>query len=132
MLQLNDFDENNVAVYTRQELIAIRNEIEMKKSILNEECAAEMVELMKEKNFDVYSSSGNRKMNKVAKKYAPLLDGADYLLGIVKTELEKRDKYDEELRYSGRSLANKGPKMSTEEFLKKEEEKTWVHRSKIE
>ena len=132
MLDVIDFDEKSVASYTRQELIAIRNKIEMKKSILNEECAAETIEVMKEKNFDIYSYRGNKKLKKISQKYAPLFSGADYLLDIIKVELEKRDKYDEELKYSGKSLASKQPKMSTDEFLKKEEEKTWVHRSKIE
>lgn len=131
MVNFKDFDEKNMVDYTDDDLREFYHEVEKKKSILNEQCSEEMLILLKNDKFDVYSWSGSRKIKKIANKYAGLIAVADDYLKTVEKEMRRREKYEEEQRYSGRSI-KKHENISKEEFLQKEEDKTWAYRSKIE
>ncbi len=131
MVAFKDFDEDKLVQYSSSELKTFINEIEMGRSVIAEKCASEMAVYLKDDKFDVYSFSGSRKMKKIAKKYQGAFAGADIYLTMLKKELAKREKEDDELRYSGRSLV-KRKQETEEEFLQKEQDKTWAYRSKIE
>lgn len=131
MINFKDFDEKNIVEYTDDDLREFYAEVQKQKSVINEQCSSEMSILLKNESFDIYSWSGSRKIKKIANKYAHLLAVADDYLKIVETELRKREKYEEERRYSGKSI-KKPENISKEEFLQKETDKTWAYRSKIE
>ena len=132
MSSFKDFDESKMVDYSLEELKSFVNEINMKISVINTKCAEEMAGYLNDDTFDVYSRRGSKKMKKIAQKYAPSLVGANEYLKILGEEIKKREQYEEEMRYSGRSLKKPKPQMSQEEFLQKEEDKTWAYRSKIE
>ena len=109
----------------------MKNEIEMKKSITREKMAAEMAEKLQDDRFDGFSYFGQRKLRKIAKKYLDIIAGGDVYIGIIKKELARREVVEGDYKYSGNSLA-KQKQMTQEEFLQKEQDKTWSYRSKIE
>lgn len=131
MVNFKDFDETKMVDYTDDDLKEFYHEVEKKKSVLKEQCSEEMSILLKNDKFDVYSWSGSRKIKKIADKYAGLIAVADDYLKTVGNEMRKREKFEEEQRYSGKSI-KKRENISQEEFLQKEEDKTWAYRSKIE
>ncbi|MBE5755261.1 MAG: hypothetical protein IJ310_01915 [Clostridia bacterium] len=130
MKHVKDFDKEKIAEYTDEELKMFINQIIMQRSVLQQKCADEMQVYLGNEKFDIYSRSGERKINKISEKYAGYFAGADYLEEIINTELKKREKYNEEQKYSGRSIVRR--EMSKEEFLEKEQDKTWAYKSKIE
>ena len=130
MSHVKDFEKERLPEYTDEELKTFINQITMQRSVLQEKCAEEMAVYLKNEKFDIYSRSGERKINKISEKYADLFSGADYLEEIIKEELKKREQYNEEQRYSGRSVVKN--QISKEEFLRQEEDKTWAYKSKIE
>ena len=132
MVSFKDFDESKIADYSVEELQSFLNEIEMKRSVLAEECASEMSVYLKDETFDIYSFRGSRKIKKIAKKYAPLFTAGKEYFRIITDALQKKEKYEEEQRYLGKGIAKPKKYESTEEFLQKEQDKTWVYRSKIE
>lgn len=130
MRHVKDFDKELIADYTDEELRNFVNQIAMQRSVLQERCAEEMNKYLANERFDIYSYFGKKKIDKISQKYAVYFSGADYIEEIIKEELKKRDKYNEEQRYTGRSVAVK--EISKDEFLQKEEDKTWMYKSKIE
>ena len=132
MVSFKDFDESKLPDYTVEELRTLLNEIEMKRSVLADQCASEMAVYLKDESFDLYSARGSRKIKKIAKKYTPALEGGKEYYRIIAEELRKKENYEEEQRYSGRGLVKPKKYESTEEFLQKEQDKTWAYRSKIE
>lgn len=131
MINFREFDENKLPDYSLEDLKGFVNQIEMKKSEINEDCSKEMSEFLKNDKFDVYSRGGQKKLKKIAEKYAPVLAGAGEYLQILYKEIEKREQYEEEMRYLGKGK-KKNHSESIEDFLRKEEDKTWVYKSKIE
>ena len=131
MITLKDFDESKIDEYSTENLMALVNEVDMKKSVIREKLAAEMAEVLKDERFDAYSFFGRRKLKKIAKKYDGALKGADVYMAILKKELKRREFFEEESKYSGKSIV-KRKQVSEEEFLQKEQDKTWAYRSKIE
>lgn len=130
MVEFKDFDESKLYEYTSENLKMFINEIEMKLSVLRESCANEMSEYLQDEKFDPYSFWGKRKLKKVAQRYDSKFVGGEEFLRIIKTELAKREKLEEDMKYSGKSI--KQQKVIEEEFLQKEQDKTWAYRSKIE
>lgn len=131
MVKFKDFNEENMADYTLENLKSFVGEIEMMKSVIHEKISAEIAQELKKDSFDIYSRRGIKKVKEITKKYSGQLAGAESYLGIIGTEIKKREQYEEELRYSGKSV-KKQKTVSTEEFLQKEQDKTWAYRSKIE
>ena len=130
MKHIKDFEKEKIAEYTDEDLKMFINQITMQRSVLQQKCADEMQVYLSNEKFDIYSRSGSRKINKISSKYADLFSGADYLEEIIQEELKKREKYNEEQKYSGRSVVRR--EMSKEEFLEREQDKTWAYKSKIE
>ena len=130
MRHIKDFEKENIADYSDEELKNFLNQIAMQRGILQTKCADEMNKYLKDDGFDVYSFWGKRKVDKISKKYAGIFAGADYLEETIKDEIKKREKFNEEQKYTGRSVAVK--EISKDEFLQKEEDKTWMYKSKIE
>ena len=131
MVTLKDFDESKLDKFSVEDLNTFINEIEMKKSITREKMAMEMSEKLKDDRFDIYSFWGKRKIKAITKKYYGILAGADIYISIIKRELARREVIESAPSYSGRSIAKK-KEMTEEEFLQKEQDKTWAYRSKIE
>ena len=131
MISIKEFDDSKIDEYSTEDLKKLANEIEMKKSIIREKCATEMAEYLKDERFDAFSFIGRRKLKKVAKKYDGALAGAEDYMRVIKKELKKREALEEEAKYSGRGIV-KPKQMSEEEFLQKEQDKTWLYRSKID
>lgn len=131
MINFKDFDETRLPDYSLEDLKGFVNQIEMMKSVISEDCSSEMAEYLKDDKFDIYSRGGAKKIKKIADKYAVKFVGANEYLKILGEEIAKREQYEEEMRYSGKRKTT--PKEeSQEDFLRKEEDKTWVYRSKIE
>lgn len=121
----------NIAEIGDKELVVFRNELLMKQSEIEEAYAEDIAEISKGDDFDPYSRKGERQIKKIAKKYQDITTGVDYLLEVVNTELAKRDKYNEEQRYSGKS-SFAYEKQSESDFLKAEELKTMSHKAKLD
>lgn len=128
MIEFKDFDETKLYDYSSDNLRMFINEIEMKLSVLREKCASDMSALLKDERFDPYSFFGKRKLQKIADKHNRMVIGANEYLKIIKTELAKREKLEDEMRYSGRSIKQKA--ISEEEFLQKEQDKTMAYKVK--
>lgn len=132
MVKLKNFDESKIDEYSIEELQSLINEVDMTKSVIREKLTAEMAEKLKDDKFDAFSFFGQRKLKKIAKKYSGAFIGADIYMSMLKKELSRREVLEENARYSGRSIAKKKEEISEEEFLQKEQDKTWSYRSKIE
>lgn len=128
MVEFKDFDEKKLYDYTSDNLRMFINEIEMKLSVLREKCASEMAVYLEDERFDPYSFFGKRKLQKIAAKHNRLVYGANEYLRIIKNELAKREKLEDEMRYSGRSIKQKP--ISEEEFLQREQDKTMAYKAK--
>lgn len=132
MVSFKDFDESKITDYSIEELRSFLNEIDMKVSVIADECASEMASYVKDDKFDMYSFRGSRIIKKIAKKHAKMFNAAKEFSRIISEELRKKENYAEEQRYSGKGLVKPKKYESTEEFLQKEQDKTWAYRSKIE
>ena len=132
MVDFMDFDESKLPDYTIDDLRGFINAIEMRRSVLSEKCSSEMAVYLQNDSFDIYSFRGSRKIKKIANKYAPLFAAGDEFLRIIGDELRKREQYEEEMRYSGKSEVKSKKYESEEEFLQREQDKTDVYRSKID
>ncbi len=121
----------NIAEIGDKELVVFRNELLMKQSEIEEAYAEDIAEISKSENFDIYTRKGERQIKKIAKKYEDITTGVDYLLEVVNSELAKRDKYNEEQRYSGKG-SSAHEEQSESEFFKTEELKTMAHKAKLD
>lgn len=130
MVEFKDFDDSKLYEYTSENLKQFINEIEMKKSVIREQRAHEMAEVLKDVRFDPFSFGGKRKLRKIAEKYDGMFAGANEYMSIISAELSRREMLEENSSYSGKGSRKKNE--SVEEFLRKEEDKTWAMRSKIE
>lgn len=94
---------------------------------------AEDIKAIETPNFDPYSFFGERKINKISKKYAPVVADIEILMEDIISELQKRGKYYEEQRYmGGQSSNNESRTLSEKEFLEKEELKTLKHKQDLQ
>ena len=128
MIEFKDFDESKLYEYSSDNLRMFVNEIEMKLSVLREQCATEMSKYLKDERFDLYSISGKRKIKKIAKRFNDMLEGASEYLRIIRVELAKREKLEDDMKYSGKGY--KVDRISQEEFLQKEQDKTMAFKIK--
>jgi len=128
MIEFKDFDESKLYEYSSDNLRMFVNEIEMKLSVLREQCATEMSKYLKDERFDLYSISGKRKIKKIAKRFSDMLEGASEYLRIIRVELAKREKLEDDMKYSGKGY--KVDRISQEEFLQKEQDKTMAFKIK--
>ena len=131
MVTLKEFSEAKMDSYSVEEINSLINEVEMRKSETREKMMYEMAEQFKDERFDAFSFFGQRKLRKIAKKYDGIMAGADVYIRIFRTELARREALENTSSYTGKSIAKK-KEMSEEEFLQKEQDKTWLYRSKIE
>lgn len=131
MTSFKDFDESKMVEYSLEELKGFVNEIEMMKSVINQKMSDELAVELKKDSFDIYSRRGERIIKKISSKYTGSIIGAESYLKIIDAEIKKREQFEEELRYSGRSV-KRHKELSEEEFLQKEQDKTTAYRSKIE
>ena len=113
----------NLAQYSDDQLKMMRDDALLKHDEIIEDWAKELGSIMNEKGFDQYSRKGERRLNKLNKKYADPLSDAQVVLISIQEELDKRDNYYEQQRYmqgGKRYIEN----IDDDEFLKREMEKT--------
>lgn len=114
------------AEYTDEELIKIKNELEAEYSEIVADWAEDVKNLSSDK-FDPYSFFGERKLKKIADKYADQSADITIILEDIERELSLRENYNEEQKYLNSNKV-KNSKMSTEEFIQKESMKTLKHK----
>jgi hypothetical protein len=120
----------NLVDYSDAELIKIRNLMDFEYGEVTEEWTRDL-QALDTPNFDPYSFWGGKKLDKVTKKYAGVMADISLISERIENELEKRGKFAEEQRYSGKSkVTNKN--IDEDEFLEKEELKTLLHRQDID
>lgn len=119
----------NFAEMTDDELYAFRDNLATVRAQIDEEWAAELASFASGDDFDPYSRSGERKIKKLAKKYANKTVGLNYLRDLTFEEIAKRDRYKEQQMYV---KGGYGKILSEEEFLEREEIKTKAYKSRIE
>ncbi len=113
----------NFAELTDEELYALRDNLARHHAIYDDEWAKELKEIASVPNFDQYSFWGERKIKKLAKKYAQKTEGLTYLEKLTMEEIFKRDKFKEEQMYSGKGT-HENQEMSVDEFIEREQIKT--------
>jgi len=120
----------NPGLYEDDELIEFRNLLEIEYGKITDSWAEEFSGFIDE-DFDPYTFSGERRVNKLNKKYTK--ESSDILVAIdlINEELNRREKYKEEQRYSGTSNFSYGNE-SLDEFIEKEDLKTLSHKQDIE
>ena len=119
----------NLADLTDEQLIDIRNKLEIEYGSYLDDCAVEVAELKTKHNVDLYTRSGEKKMNKIIKKYVNMTDGLDLAIERIEEELQKRDNYKFERGFYGKKYYND---ISEEEFFEKESLKTLKYKQSIE
>lgn len=117
------------ADYTDNELIKINSEIEEEYNELVEQWA-EDVKSVSTENFDPYSFWGERKLKKIAKKYADKAAEMTIIMEDIERELALRENYNEQQKYIGSNtnIPKNNSNLSTDEFIQRESMKTLRHR----
>ena len=82
-----------------------------------------------DKDFDEYSFSGKRKINKLTKKWSEKLSSVQVALEMVQEELVKRNYYDDKQSYFIDGDYKSSTNLSDDEFLRIEQEKTEMLKS---
>ena len=119
----------NLADLSDEQLIDIRNKLEMEYGGYLDDCAAEVAELKTKQKVDLFSYFGEKKMNKIIKKYVKMTDGLDLAIEKIEDELKKRDNYKFERSFYGGKYYDD---VSEEEFFEKEALKTLKFKQSIE
>ena len=115
--------EFSLSNYTEDELKELRDIALKKYDDIVELWASELQFTMNEKGFDQYTSRGERKINKITKKYAEMIADAEITLEMIQEELDKYEEYYEQQRYiEGGNYTNED--IEEDDFLKREKEKT--------
>ena len=123
MAKKNKLSDFTLSVYSEDELKELRNIALQRYDDIVEMWANELKYITDEKGFDQYSRSGERKLNKLTKKYAEMIADAEITLEMIQEELDKYDEYYEQQRYvEGGNY--KEEEIDEDEFLKREKEKT--------
>lgn len=124
--------ENNFsyAELTDDQLVELKNNLEVEYGKLIDEWGREVGYLVKEKNVDPYSRLGERKINKVIKKYADVSGPIKNIIEDIEFELAKRDNYKFQQSFiGGKSYYDEN--MTEAEFFEKESLKTEKYRQSI-
>ena len=88
---MSDYEKINLVSYSEAQLIEGKNKLEIKYGEFMNDCALEISELIKQNGFDPYSRSGERKINKIIKKYVSQTSGLSLAIEYIDKELEKRE-----------------------------------------
>lgn len=126
---MKEEDKVNLAELSDEQLIDIRNKLEMEYGAYLDDCASEVAELKTKQNIDLYSYFGEKKMNKIIKKYVKMTDGLDLAIEKIEDELKKRDNYKFERSFHGGKYYDD---VSEDEFFEKESLKTLKYKQSIE
>lgn len=121
----------NIANLSDKDLITLKNTLIIKEGEIEDAYTDDIAELSKDEDFDPYSRKGERMIKKAAKKYMEDIRGLDYMFEVVEKEIAKREKYNEEQRYSGKGTFSY-KNQTEDEFFESEEMKTMSYRSKID
>lgn len=96
-----DYMYMNMINYSYQELETIHGELEVEYEKYAEAWAKEAAKLVND-GIDPYSYLGEKKLKKLAKKHASTTSDILIILENIENELDKRDKANEEAKYSGK------------------------------
>ncbi len=123
-------EEVVLANYTDDELIEAKQKLEIEYGKYVDEWAREVAYLINEKNVDPYSYWGEKKVNKVTKKYTNITSDIQLALEKLAIELQKRDNYNYEQSFvGGKSYFDNT--LTEKEFFEKEQLKTLKYRKMI-
>ena len=114
----------DIRAMTDKQLKVFRNELLMEQSKISNEYSDEIASIATV-NFDPNSYWGEKKINKIAKKYADKISGVDYLVELVIAEMGRRNMLNDQFGVADED-------QSLEEFLESEETKTMAYRSDID
>lgn len=120
----------NPALYEDDELINLRNMLEVEYGKVTDEWAEDFSDFVDE-DFDPYTFMGERKIEKLNKKYTKMSSDIMVVIDLINEELSRREKYKEEQRYSGASNFSYGDE-TMEEFIEKEDLRTLSHKQDLD
>lgn len=123
-------DNFSLANYTEEELIAARNKLEVQYGQYIEECGRQAGILVKEKGVNPDSFWGEKKINKLIKKYSNITADIQLAIEDINIELQKRDNYRFEQSFLG-GKSYHDTSLSEKEFFEKESLKTLKYKQGI-
>ena len=129
-MNLELLKELNPALYTDEELVFLRNNLEIEYGKVNE-MWAEGLDKFADKNFDPYSLTGELSIKNYNKKFSGQASDILAIIDVIDDELAAREKRNDEARYSGKSHF-KYKDENIDEFIEKEDNRTLKHRQDIE
>lgn len=122
--------ELNPELYSDEELIYLRNNLEIEYGKTNELWASGLGKFS-DKDFDPYSLTGELAMKSYNKQYVDRAAEILAIIDVIDDELDRREKYNEEMRYSGRSNF-KYKDENIDEFIEREGNRTLKHKQDID
>lgn len=124
-----DYIYMNMVNYTDQELEVIYGELEAERDDYVDKWANEVAAISTE-DFDPYSFFGERKLKKIANKYADPISDIDIILENIDKEFAIRERAEDENKYSGKGK----PIVEEDEetFIEREKLKTMSHRTDVD
>ena len=114
--QIRDMDD--------KEIIVFKNHLLIENSKYADAYADEIASIATV-NFDATSYWGKKKIDKIAKKYAEMSSGIDYLLDLVNIELGRRNMLNSQ-------FGEGAEEQTLDEFLESEELKTMSYREDLD
>ena len=122
-----DYMNVNLVNFNDDELIELRNNLEIEYGKYIEDWGREVGYMINEQNVDPYSFWGEKKVNKVIKKYADKTSDIQIIMENIDRELQNRDNYKFQQSFIG-GKKYYDDNLTEEEFFEKEELKTMKYR----
>ncbi len=121
----------NLVDFSDDELIELRNNLDIEYGKLAEEWGEAVAHLVNDLKVDPYTFWGGRKVKKVTKKYSSQTAEIQVLIEDIHKELQKRDNYRFEQSFIGGKPYH-DMNLSEKEFFEKEQLKTLKYKESID
>lgn len=125
-----NFINANLVDFSDDELVELKNHLEVEYGKLVEEWGNAVGKLVNVEGVDPYSFWGERKVNKVTKKYTSQTADIQILMEDIDLELSKRDNYRFEQSFIG-GKSYHDTSLSEKEFFEKEQLKTLKYKQSL-
>lgn len=129
-MSYTEYKNVNFVEFNDDELIAIRNQMEMEYGEFVDAWGKEVAFLINEKHVDPYSFWGEKKINKVIKKYADKTSDIQIIIEDIDKELFNRDNYKFQQSFLGKT-GYYDDSLTQKEFFEKEQLKTLKYKQSI-